>query len=126
MPLLNFAPVLGSVYLRSCFHVRRRASSVDAHGRTTIVPRMLNNCHGIVSQKTPNRTEKADDATRSQRSIQIITQMSLQQATPTSEPDIVIWQGVEYTVTTVQPFPDFPLGWWEAEASSTSTVAKAT
>jgi hypothetical protein len=124
MPLLNFAPVLTSVYILDSFDIHRRAETVGADGLASLFETTIPNARGIVTQTKPEGVEHRDDGTIAPRSIDIITRNQLRSAAPGFQADVVVWSGDYYTVTSCQPYPRYPMGWYEATATITTPTAQ--
>lgn len=124
MPLLNFAPVLTSVYLLDRFDIIRRAETVGSDGMATLIETSIPGARGVVTQTKPEGVEHRDDGTLAPRSIDVVTRNQMRAAAPGFQGDVIVWGGDHYTVTSCQPYPNYPMGWYEITATITVPTAQ--
>ena len=118
MPTLDFSDVLASPEFQSEFSVKRRIDSIDeATGRSTITSQQTDGVLGVVVYGNGDNTRR-DDAQATDRRITVITRFRLRAAGAAVQPDVVVYDGVDFTVTGVEPWHRFGSGFVKASAES--------
>lgn len=99
------------------FVVLRRQEVLGANGRnsfvTTSYPSM-----GVITPASSNDLKRLDDYQTGTRYLKVVTQFHLQLPTPGYQADVVQWRGDNFVVTTLDPYPQFGPGWFEAVVGS--------
>lgn len=119
MALIDVNEVLADADLATTFNVRRHNESVSmATGRTVITPdEVFENIVGVITWKDGPIVQGAD-ATITAQQINVATSFSLRDASFGYAPDTIIWQGVEYRVTSTKSHRHLGRGWTRASAES--------
>ena len=106
------------------FTVMRRVQTIDSTtGRSGIsVEGTFENVDGVVTISNPDDLERLDDSQRMGRNITIVTSFMLRGPAPGYQPDIVQWQGDNYLVKAVDPYPHAGDGFVQAIAGSVDSI----
>lgn len=118
MALLDVSEILTDPDLIDSFNVRRRAETVDIHGRSTVSETLFPGVQGVVTAISPSDLDRRDDYEAMSRSISVVCRFRLHSETTGNQPDIVVWRGSNYLVKHVDPYPQFGRGFIQAECSS--------
>lgn len=118
MPDIDVNEVLTDPDFASTFSVRRQAESIGLNGRVVITPTTINDLSGTIVPEEPSDQQRTDDRQTTSRVIKIFTAFRLRALATSKQPDVVIWQGVEYTVKKLKNFTQFGQGYVEADAES--------
>ena len=120
MPTLDFSDVIASPEFTSLFNVRRRSDSVDpATGRSVpSTAAMFTGISGVVVYGGGEKNSRREDAQSTDRQLTIVTKFRLRAASASVQPDVVIYDGVEFTVIAVEHWHRFGSGFVKATAES--------
>lgn len=99
--------------------VVRTAQMVDASGRVVEAPQQFFT-YGSVSPASGQSLQLLPDEARTTATIQVITPFALQEATDTTEADMVQWRGRYYRVTLLSPFSNWGQGFTSATCTLTA------
>lgn len=122
MPMLDVSWVVLDPMLADVFTVIRRTETVDSTGRPVIGSTSFPDQLGVITQEAPNALQRADDAETVPRVITVSSKFNLRGASLGYQPDLVIWNGTTYLVKQVLPYSRFGSGFYEATASSMTTM----
>lgn len=118
MPTLDFTDVLVSPEFTSKFSAIRRTDVVDqATGRSAVTETRVDNLLGVVVYGDGSNNRR-DDAQATDRRITVITRFRLRAASEGVQPDVVLYDGVRFTVTSLEPWHRFGSGFVKANAES--------
>jgi hypothetical protein len=129
MPFLDVTDVLRDPMFCEQLTITRREQAVSNKGRgstnnTVVNPKPV----GVVLPVTDKPLERGPDQQNLPKAIEIHTPFRLRSAsdkadrTKTYQPDIVTWQGDDFTVVNVDSFSQYGQGWIRADAISTDTI----
>jgi len=118
VPLLDVTQILTDPDFADKFNVRRRAQTVDAHGRADANEELIVGVIGVVTAISPSDLDRQTDYDGMSRSISVVTKYFLRGETSGYQPDVVVWRGSNYLVKHVDPYPHFGPGFMQAECSS--------
>ena len=117
---IDVTEILVDPDLTSPFSVISSTAVIGTDGRVTITQQPACPEIGVV---VPARSSllRAGDGSRLNASIDIYTQALLTNGSKTDDvnsqpPDIIVWNGRQYTVTVVQDFSDYGVGFVHAQA----------
>lgn len=127
MPSLDVSEVLLSPEFASRVRVIRRNETIDANGRATSTPTIFDGVVAVITTSPPGNSDNRDDAQMMPRSIKIRTIFRLRGVGPGINPDLVVADGITYTVNSILPWTKFGRGFTSATAiSSHATDPPAT
>lgn len=110
MALLDVSEVLTDPNFQDTFSVIRSTENVDTHGRGALTQsRSLG--IGVVQPASGRTMELTPDAVRTSEMLEIWTQMHLQEATDTTQADVVLWGGKQYMVQRVDAWDNWGQGY---------------
>lgn len=124
MPFLNVDTVFIDPDFTDRFTVDRRVETVDTHGRSVVGHEYFHET-GVVTAVSPNDLQRQEGYQAMSRSISIVCKFNLHGETSGMQPDIVVWRGSNYLVKHVDPYPQFGVGFFQAECSSMDRVDPA-
>lgn len=118
-PFLNpSARPLTNPFLTSSFNVIRRAEVVSNKGVSTVPSPVTSPAFGVICAAHPNDLRRLDDQDFSDRHISVVTKFRLQMTSPGFKPDLVVWQGDNFVVKLIEPYPEYGPGWVQAVCGS--------
>lgn len=97
--MLDMSAVLLDPLISSRFDVKRQHESVGTSGRATKVPEWYRDQIGRVKPEEPSSLMRRDDGQMAPQVISVITQFPLRKASFGFQPDLIVYDGVEYMVT---------------------------
>lgn len=105
----------------------RRLSTISDQGRNVMTEEPYAGVIGVVNVSSPDDLERLDDNDRAGRHISIITRFPLrgparQAGEADSKPDLVEWQGDQYLVKALDPYPQYGAGFVQAIAGSIDAI----
>ena len=112
MPTLDFTDVFEDEDLASSFSVLRRNETVNADtGRGVVAaPQVISGLVGTITNGEPGQNKRDDDGQSSTWVITVITKFRLRAASPGVQPDIVVFQGQQFTVKSLDRWTQFGAG----------------
>lgn len=117
MPNLDFSDILVDPDLCDTFAVKRRTDVIGANGRNSQTVTNFTNLVGSVTPEEGAMT-RADDSEMTARVINVICMFRLRASSDGVQPDIVVWDGVDFTVKDVKGYHRFGAGFVVAKAES--------
>jgi hypothetical protein len=118
MATLDVGWVLADPAFSDSFQVRRYEESTGSNGRISATQTQpLMDASGSVQPAEPMKLQREDDQDYVVAVIEIITSFALRSSSMGFKPDVVIWNGGEYAVTSVNPYR-FGSGFFECVAMS--------
>lgn len=103
--MLDVSMVLNDPLLSDTFTVRRNTETVGQNGRVIKVPEAeYPDVRGIVTAMEPSELVISDDSQVVNHAIEVLTTFPLRDARFGYQPDIVIWDGIEYKVLQAIPY----------------------
>lgn len=119
MPSLDVSFVVADPMLADRFTVKRRTDVVDNFGRTapTLVETFANQV-GVVTQQDPADLMRRDDGQMVPRMIFVASRFIFRGASVGYQPDIITWNGSDYTVKHVMNYSRYGNGIVEVVAES--------
>lgn len=118
MPDLDVTEILSDPDLADIFDVIRRSEVIGANGRPTLGSVKTEGVVGVVTPGDSGKLTRADDSAMSSNLITISTSFRLRAAGLGFQPDLVVYDGIQYTVTAVKRWQRFGAGWVKALAES--------
>lgn len=119
MPMLDVSFMVSDPMLADSFTVTRRLDSVDAHGRTAItVESVFPAIVGVVTQQDPADLMRRDDGQMMPRQITVCSTFIFRGASKGYQPDVITFDGVDFTVKHVLDYSRFGGGTVEVIAES--------
>lgn len=125
MAYLDVTEILMDPEIASRFNVVRRAEVVDDHGRSTLSLKPFKNKIGVITATSPNTLDRGTDAQVMPRSITLVSKFKLQSEVLGFQPDIVVWKGSNYLVKSIDLYPHFGPGFYQAECHSMDRIDPA-
>lgn len=104
--------------LSTMFDVKRRQEAVGADGRVAISDEYFAGLRGVITWEE-GPIMQTPEGVMAKQSIKIATPFSLRDASFGFQPDIVVWEGEEYRITSVKAHRHLGRGWTRATAEST-------
>jgi hypothetical protein len=119
VPDLDFSDILVDPDLADVFNVKRRVDVVSpTSGLSTTTQTLVNNLVGVVAPEDKGSNTRRDDSQMTSRTITVITKFRLRAASDNVQPDVVVYDGVDFTVKSVQGWHRFGAGFILAVAES--------
>lgn len=118
MAYLDVTEILMDPEIASRFNVVRRAEVVDDHGLSTLSLKPFKNKIGVITATSPNTLDRGTDMQTMPRSITVVTKFKLQSEVTGFQPDVVVWKGSNYLVKSIDLYPHFGPGFYQAECHS--------
>jgi hypothetical protein len=130
MPFIDVDDVLRDPDIAgTTFSVIRRAETVNNYGETTTTDTVIPNCIGAIFPTGDNSLVREEGYTTKSATITVVTTFFLRgaskQAGANYQPDIVLWNGDHYLVSTVNDYSQYGAGMIEAECIATEFVPQA-
>lgn len=119
--MLDMSCVVNDPLLSTTFNVRRNNEVVNSRGRTTKASELFENVTGIVHPVEPASVQRSDVGQMGPSSISVVTSFALRKAAFGFQPDVVLWNGAEYTVVEALPYQQMA-GFTRATATSTRAM----
>lgn len=117
MPSLDVSFVLTDPMIADTFDVKRRGSQVGEDGRVVPYERLIRNQKGVITQQDASVLMRAEDAQLVPKSIFIATRFqAMAGGTESHLPDLIIWDGGTYEVTSCLPYRKYGRGFYEVIA----------
>lgn len=106
------------------FSVVRRAEVVNDFGESVVVSRTYPRVPGSVTPTAPNSLAREEAYQTQQKTIQVIARFRLRGvardgAGAKFQPDLILWRGDAYLVTTVDDYSQYGAGFVRADCAST-------
>lgn len=121
MPLLDVTAILSDPDLSDTFDVIRRNETVDpATGRSVTTELRIPNIAGVVTPGDQGSLLRKDDSSSSDRVISIATVYRLRSIGAGFQPDVVLYDGIRFTVKAAQYWHRFGQGFTNAVAISSN------
>ena len=125
MPDLDVTEILSDPDLADLFDVIRRTEVVGATGRSTLTEVTTVGVAGVVTPGDPGNLLRKDDSQMTSRVISISTTYRLRASGEGFQPDILLYDGVRYTVKATQLWTRFGAGFVNAVATSMNAADPA-
>lgn len=122
MANLDISELFDDPDFASTFDVKRRQESVGTNGRAATTDVLHEGISGSVWPSEPSNQQRTEDYETSFRVIEIATSFRLRAASTGFKADVVIWEGVEYTVKGVKNFTKYGSGFVHATAESMNST----
>ena len=127
--MIDVSDALLNADLTTTFVVTRRKETVSSKGRSEVVPTVFEDLVGVVCAAGKNDLDRLPEGDRMDRHVSIVTPFRLRGASKVGadifKPDLVTWQGVEYVVLAVEPYPEAGDGFVQAVCGSGEIVDEA-
>jgi hypothetical protein len=117
MPTLDVTEVLDDADICDTFSVIRRTEVVNNFGEPVLTEVQTDGVLGVVSPGSGSLV-RSDDMQSLTKTITVVTTFRLQGPSEDIQPDIVVWKGSRFLVTTLDDFTNFGAGHTEAECVS--------
>lgn len=125
MSQMDVTAALLDPYIADRFTVKRRAETISDKGRTQMATTNLL-AVGVIASAGPNDLMRLDDSQRMGRVLSVVTRFRLIGPAPGKQPDIISWQGDDYIVITVDPYPQYGQGFVQAIIGSVNVTDQPT
>lgn len=110
MPDLDFSDVIESPEFSDTFSVIRTTDTVGNDGRSQLTPTQTDGLVGVLYFEAPE-TDVGDASARPMRQLIVITQFRLRDSSTGGQPDVVLFDGSQYTITSAVPWHRYGAGW---------------
>lgn len=118
MPDLDVSFVLDDGMFSDGFTVTRRTDTIDAKGRTHSTDTLIPDLYGVVTMESPADLMRADSSQMMPRKIFVASRFRLRGPSTGYQPDVINWNGGNYTVVNVLPYTRYGEGFVEVIAES--------
>lgn len=129
MPMLDVSFVTRDPMLADCFAVTRRTDVIGANGRTTpTASETFEGLVGVVTQQDPAELMRREEGQTVPRRIFVASMFAFRGASKSADgatmyqPDVIRWNGTDYTVVQVFPYSRYGQGVYECVAASTVAI----
>lgn len=117
--MLDVSMVLMDPLISDEFDVRREAETVGNNGRVQkTAVQWFREERGVITPQEPSVLDRQDDKQFVPRTIMVQCPFALRDATSGYQPDVVLWNGIEYMVTEAIP--------WQRMAGFTQALCVST
>lgn len=113
MAEIDVSDIIEDPDFQDSFTIVRSVETVDQHGRSSLAPTSIS-AWGIVQPASGRTMELTPDAVRTNAMLEIWTQFGLQEASDTTQADIVLWESKQYMVTHIDPWDNWGQGYRHA------------
>jgi galactose-6-phosphate isomerase len=117
MPTLDVSWVTQEPEFADMFQVLRRPETISQTGRS-VTSQVTATAYGTIVPTGDNSLVRQTDYELGRKTLTIYTTYRLQQAAPGYQPDLVLYRGNQYVVSSVEDFSAFGEGFIVAEVSS--------
>lgn len=119
MPDLDVSFMTSDPMLSDVFTVTRRFDTIDQHGRTTpTTSQVFADLVGVITQQDPADLMRRDDGQMMPRLIFVASTFVFRGPSVGYQPDVISYQGTDYTVKNVLSYSRFGAGTCEVVAES--------
>lgn len=119
MPNLDVSEIINDPDFADTVTVTRRAEDVDeASGLSVITSTVFPGVVGVVTMASPDDLVRLEVSQMTARCISFITQFRLRGSAQGFQPDVITWDGTDYTVIALDPYHRFGTGFVECFALS--------
>ena len=119
MPMLDVSFMTSDPMLSDTFTVTRRIDAIDTHGRTVISVESVNpGIVGVITQQDPADLMRRDDGQMVPRQILVCSTFIFRGASKGYQPDVITFDGTDYTIKHVMNYSRFGGGTIEVIAES--------
>lgn len=125
MPGLDVTELLSDPDLCDVFDVYRRTETVGSNGRSTTTEAVTAGVVGVVTPGDSGDLLRKDDSQMTSRIITISTTFRLRASGDGFQPDVVLYDGVRFTVKAVKLWNRFGAGYIKAAATSMNAADPA-
>jgi galactose-6-phosphate isomerase len=125
MAYLDVTEILTDPEIASKFDVVRRAETVADNGMSTLALTPFRRRTGVITATSPNSLDRGTDMQSMPRSITVVTKFKLQSEVIGYQPDVVVWKGSQYLVKSIDLYPHFGPGFYQAECHSMDRIDPA-
>lgn len=131
MATLDVSSVLLDPDIASRFAVKRRIETVSNVGRSQSAVTTIPGVVGVVCAASPNDLDRLPEEDRMGRHITVVTKFRLygpskDAAGTRYKPDIVSWQGDDFVVKDLAPYPQYGSGFVQAICGSVDMIDMVT
>jgi hypothetical protein len=125
MSTLDFSDILFDEELGTTFDVIRRNEVVSEQGRSVVDERTYNGIKGVIVPGDPGNIMRKDDSQMTGNVITVSTVFRLRPAGWGFQPDIVVHEGVRFTVKALKRWTNMGSGFVKAVAESQNAADPA-
>ncbi len=118
MALLDVTEILNDPDFVDTFTVQRRSEVIGVNGRSQQTVQTFSNVVGVVTAIGPSDLDRQDGYQTMRRSISIVTKFRIQGEATGIQPDIIVWRGDNFVVKSLEPYPQFGVGFVQVECTS--------
>lgn len=129
MPQLDVSFMTFDPMLADTFCVTRRIDKVGDNGRTVPTDdQTFTGLYGVVTQESPSELMRNPDGQMAPRLIFVASMFAFRGPSEENElgyqPDIITWNGTQYTVKSVLPYSRYGAGTYEVIAEMMQAIGK--
>lgn len=125
MPELDVTEILSDPDLADTFSVVRRTETVGSNGRPTLTEVTTDNVVGVVTPGDPGNLTRTDDSAMASNLITISTTFRLRALGAGFQADVILYDGMRYTVKAMKRWQRFGAGWVKVVAESENAADPA-
>lgn len=119
MPDLDINELFEDDDLGDCFDVKRRTERIDeGSGLAVREEELFKGVFGTVVSIEPTKNNRTPDSQMTDKVIEVCTPFRLRAASEGVQPDIIVWNGSEFTITTFKDHTRWGDGWVKVTAQS--------
>ena len=118
MPNLDFSDVIGDSDLNTTFSVIQRLETVGAHGRLQVTETRVDDVEGVVTVGDSGNILRLPEGQMTTNMITVTTKFRLCAATEGRQPDVIIYDGIRFTVKALKRWTQLGDGFVKAVAES--------
>lgn len=120
--MMDMSELLGDVDFCDTFDVIRRPAVNNNFGENVVTPSTIKGVVGVVCATGHNDLNRTPDMQFTPRVFNVVTNFQLRAMWPGGQPDIVVWNGDQYVVRSIRPYPRFGAGFVQAAIESMDAV----
>lgn len=117
---LDFSDLIEDADLGDSFSVIRRTDTVAANGRSVLTEQTISDLWGVVTFSGEGKNTRKEESQTTDNEIKVTTKFRLRAAAEGVQPDIVLYDGIRYTVTSVRRWTRLGTGFVKATAVSSN------
>jgi hypothetical protein len=117
MATLDVSTIPMCVEFSDSFEIMRRPESISQYGRS-VTTQVIATAAGTIYPTGDNSLVRQSDFEMSRKTLTCVTTYRLQQAAPGFQPDLVLYRGNTYVVSSVEDYSQYGAGFIVAQLSS--------
>jgi hypothetical protein len=124
MPTLDVSDIPICEEFGDKFDVIRRPETINESGRSSAA-QVVGSAVGTIYPTGDNSLVRQTDFELGRKTLTVVTPYRLQQAAPGHQPDVILYRGNQYVVTSVEDYSQYGAGIIVAEVSSIAGIPAA-